>query len=166
MAGGKRRHEQRQVAALPLRLGRSGEAEVLFVTSRRTGRWVLPKGNLMKGVSDARAAAIEAMEEAGVEGHVRKQPVGRYAYWKRRVLSFELFQVDVFLLVVTREDGNWKEKGQRERAWVPLRLASRLVVEPGLQSILRDLRDDESVASLLGSGRADELTGAKSFRAA
>lgn len=166
MAGGKRRNEQRQVAALPLRLGRSGAIEVLLVTSRRTNRWVLPKGNLMKGVSDARAAAIEAREEAGVEGRVRKQPLGHYVYWKRRMLSFELFHVDVFPMAVTREDSAWKEKGERERNWVSLPLATRMVLEPGLQSILRDLADDTSLVTLLGVAHDGEVPRWKGFHAA
>lgn len=153
MSGDKRRSIQRQVAALPLRLNDAGAPEALLVTSRRTRRWVLPKGNLMKDLSDARAAAIEAEEEAGVFGHVRKAPYARYDYWKRRSLSFELCRVDVYLLAVTREDEVWKERGQREREWVSLTLASRMVLEPGLQSIFRDLAKDDAAVDLLGERR-------------
>lgn len=42
--------------------------QVLLITSRDTGRWVLPKGWPMRGRSMAQAALIEAWEEAGVEG--------------------------------------------------------------------------------------------------
>ncbi len=149
MAGRKSRRVQRQVAALPLRVAPSGETEALLVTSRRTQRWVLPKGNLMRGKSEANAAAIEAAEEAGVEGAVRKEPLGSYDYWKRRSLWFELCRVDVFPLIVTAERKAWKEKGERERAWVPLRLASRMVLEPGLQTLLRELAGDEGFARSL-----------------
>ena len=54
-----------QVAALCWRL-RKGRAEVLLVTSRDTGRWVLPKGWPITGLSPQAAAAREAWEEAGV----------------------------------------------------------------------------------------------------
>ena len=56
----------RQVAALPYRIDSSGAAEVMLITSRGTRRWVLPKGNLIKGLDWHQAAAQEAFEEAGV----------------------------------------------------------------------------------------------------
>lgn len=161
MAGQKSRRVQRQVAALPLRVSPSGQTEALLVTSRRTHRWVLPKGNLMKGKSDAKAAAIEAAEEAGVEGSVRKEPLGTYDYWKRRSLWFELCRVDVFPLLVTAERATWKEKGERDRAWVPLKIASRMVLEPGLQSILRDLARDERLVHDLSEDRARPVADAR-----
>ena len=81
---------EEQVAALPLRIGETGAVETLLVTSRGTGRWVLPKGNLMKGVSRAEAAAIEAQEEAGIVGRVVEKPYRRFEYWKRRAFAFHL----------------------------------------------------------------------------
>ena len=36
--------DRRQVAALPLRLSKNGSVEILLVTSRDTGRWIIPKG--------------------------------------------------------------------------------------------------------------------------
>ncbi|HLL59899.1 MAG TPA: NUDIX domain-containing protein, partial [Allosphingosinicella sp.] len=55
-----------QVAALPYRRGADGSVEVLLVTTRGTGRWMVPKGWPMRGKSHAEAAAQEAFEEAGV----------------------------------------------------------------------------------------------------
>ena len=54
-----------QVAALCFRRTDTG-CEVLLVTSRDTGRWVIPKGWPMEGKSSAESAAQEAWEEAGV----------------------------------------------------------------------------------------------------
>ena len=51
-----------------------GTREVLLVTSRDTGRWVIPKGSPMKGWQDREAAAQEAFEEAGVKGKVHRPP--------------------------------------------------------------------------------------------
>jgi 8-oxo-dGTP pyrophosphatase MutT (NUDIX family) len=76
----------RQIASLPYRrVGDSLDApvEVLMVTSRGTGRWVLPKGNAMKGLSAHAAAAQEAFEEAGLEGAICPVPLGDYRYRKQ-----------------------------------------------------------------------------------
>ena len=61
------RSETRQVAALPWRPTDEGR-QILMITSRETRRWVIPKGGRMAGKTDAEAAAVEAMEEAGVQG--------------------------------------------------------------------------------------------------
>ena len=66
-----------QVAALPVK-GKPGKYRVLLVTSRETRRWIIPKGWPMKGRKDHEAAAQEALEEAGVTGHVHKHPMGAY----------------------------------------------------------------------------------------
>ena len=58
----------RQVAALPYRPDPDGNIRVMLITSRETQRWVIPKGNLIKGLRAHEAAAQEAFEEAGVEG--------------------------------------------------------------------------------------------------
>src|SRR5689334_1664160 len=58
-----------QVGALPLRKSRGG-FEVLLISSRETGRWVIPKGWPSKRLSDPNAAAREAKQEAGVTGKI------------------------------------------------------------------------------------------------
>lgn len=73
-----------QIAALPLTVGDDGNVRVLLLTSRETKRWVIPKGWPMKGRKPYEAAAQEALEEAGVIGHTKKNPIGSYVYFKRR----------------------------------------------------------------------------------
>ena len=73
----------RQIAALPVHWDRKGRLRVLMVTSRDTGRWVMPKGWLMDGKKPWRAAKIEALEEAGAVGFVSDKALGRYHYEKR-----------------------------------------------------------------------------------
>ncbi|MGB7917572.1 MAG: NUDIX domain-containing protein, partial [Rhodomicrobium sp.] len=64
---------RRQVAALPLRLAKNGAIEILLVTSRDTGRWIIPKGWTSKRIKDCKAAAREAREEAGVKGKILRE---------------------------------------------------------------------------------------------
>jgi 8-oxo-dGTP pyrophosphatase MutT (NUDIX family) len=55
-----------QVAALPISVDTNGSATVMLVTSRDTGRWLIPKGWPMKGRKPWEPAAQEALEEAGL----------------------------------------------------------------------------------------------------
>ena len=61
----------RQVAALPLRRSKKGALEILLVTSRTTGRWIIPKGWPSKRIKDHKAAAREARQEGGVKGKIK-----------------------------------------------------------------------------------------------
>jgi 8-oxo-dGTP pyrophosphatase MutT (NUDIX family) len=70
-----------QVAALCWRMHRD-RVEVLLITSRNTGRWVLPKGWPTEGLDASASAAKEAWEEAGVTGAVNPAVVGLFGYDK------------------------------------------------------------------------------------
>ena len=58
----------RQIAALPYTTHADGSMQILLITSRDTRRWVIPKGNRIKGLAGHRAAELEAFEEAGIHG--------------------------------------------------------------------------------------------------
>ena len=72
-----------QYAALPYRRKGKSAPEVLLVTSRETGRWIIPKGWPLKGKAPHKAAAREAREEAGVVGKINRRSVGSFSYEKR-----------------------------------------------------------------------------------
>jgi 8-oxo-dGTP pyrophosphatase MutT (NUDIX family) len=127
-----------QIAALPMRAV-DGRIEVCLVTTRETGRWTVPKGWPMKGLSDREAAAVEAEQEAGVTGKVSKKPLGTFDYWKRRLDRFDLVRVTVYRLKVRKELATWKEKGERQVRWMSLEDAATAVDEPGLEAILKGL---------------------------
>jgi 8-oxo-dGTP pyrophosphatase MutT (NUDIX family) len=128
-----------QVAALPVRRTGDGDIEVLLITSRKTNRWIIPKGWPMKGKKRHEAAAQEALEEAGISGHVHKKPLGSYVYWKRRDARSDLCSVEVYQLDVERQMDVFLEKGQRQAIWVDLSEATSLTEEPGLRAILLKL---------------------------
>ena len=129
----------KQVAALPVARDADGALRVLMITSRETRRFIVPKGWPMKNKSDHVAAAIEARDEAGLVGHARKRPIGSYLAWKRREDRFQLVRVKVFLFYVERHLKNWKEKGQRDIAWLAVEDAVTLIDEPGLAAIIESL---------------------------
>ena len=113
---------------------------VLLITSRGTGRWIIPKGWPMEGKTLAGAAAQEAWEEAGVKGQIETQEIGRYRYGKVRERGFAT-QVDVrvFRLNVDTLEDDFPEANERNRTWYAPRHAAELVDEQGLKTILRNL---------------------------
>ena len=134
-----RRPPRLQVAALCTRQGPDG-VEVLVITSRGTGRWILPKGWPMPGRSMAEAAAQEAWEEAGVRGHPEAEPLGRFEARKTTDGGLDLpCLVEVFRISVQDVDDSFPEAGQRRRRWVGAAMAADLVQEPGLKALLRGI---------------------------
>jgi hypothetical protein len=134
-----------QAAALPFRIlpgvaNMAGEAiDVLLVTSRDTGRWVLPKGNIESGETASAAAEREAAEEAGVSGVVAHAALGSYRYAKRDSADDDL-DVTVYALRVREMASDWPERKERERQWFPLKEASDLVEEPELATLIAGFR--------------------------
>jgi 8-oxo-dGTP pyrophosphatase MutT (NUDIX family) len=131
----------KQVAALPLRKKRDKTLEVLLVSSRDTGRWVIPKGWPSKRMSDSAAAAREAKQEAGVTGKISKRIYGHYRYRKIEKESTQLIEVAVYVLWVKKEKKQWREKTERQRTWFDVETASRKVREPKLRALLSALAD-------------------------
>ena len=130
---------RRQVAALPWRNGEHG-LEVLLITSRDTGRWVTPKGGRMDGLTDAEAAAQEALEEAGVEGRIAETPLGEFHYLKRlKRRAPRPCVVAVYPLHVQRELADWQEREERVRRWMTVPEAAAAVEEADLASLIRAL---------------------------
>jgi len=128
---------------------------ILLVTSRENRRWVIPKGNPSSGVVAHAAAAIEAEEEAGVQGLVCPTPLGTYRYRKRQKNGASLMiDVDVFPLAVNRELTAWKEQGERERRWVSLPEAASMVDEPDLSDLIRSFGPSEFKAAARRTGFA------------
>ena len=70
--------DRQQVGALCVRRADDGSQQVLLITSRGSGRWVIPKGWPTKRLKDHKAAAREAEQEAGVLGKVKSKPIGNY----------------------------------------------------------------------------------------
>ncbi|PWE33307.1 NUDIX hydrolase [Maritimibacter sp. 55A14] len=136
---GARKHDVRtQFAALCYRPrdGRKG-IEVLLVTSRESGRWLVPKGWPMDRQTPAAAAAREAYEEAGVLGRMRDEVIGLYSYQKEMVEDALPCVVAVFALEVREVLKDYPEASERKRKWFSARKAAAKVKEPELAEIIR-----------------------------
>lgn len=126
-----------QAAALPWRVGEHGGVEVMLVTSRGTGRWVLPKGWPEKREKLHEAAAREAAEEAGVTGTVARDEAGRFYYGKAMPSGARWrCEVRVFPLHVETQAGTWPESRSRTRRWLSPQEAAALVDEAGLAELI------------------------------
>jgi 8-oxo-dGTP pyrophosphatase MutT (NUDIX family) len=133
-----RRPARIQYAALCYRQRRKrGTVEVLLITSRDTGRWVIPKGWPMTGRRPHAVAMREAFEEAGVRGKARKDSIGHYMYQKGIAPGLKVdCKVQVYALEVDGLCKNFPEKGERDLEWVSFTEAARRVQEPGLKDLL------------------------------
>ena len=133
---------KQQYAALPYRRARDGTLEVMLVTSRKTGRWIVPKGWPAPGKKPCESAAREAIEKAGVIGRISEWPAGRYSHKKRLADgSFVPCAVDVFLLEVQSQLSSWTEQHQRTTNWFNIQEAAKAVREPALSMIIQRLAD-------------------------
>jgi len=120
----------RQAGALPYALV-DGRITFLLITSRRSGKWIFPKGAIEPGYTPWDSAANEALEEAGVSGEIEQVPVGSY----RASIGNDgavLVDVDLYPLLVTQQHDSWREDQQRLRHWATLPEARRLLADRSL----------------------------------
>ena len=126
-----------QYGVIPYRRDDIGRLSILLITSRRTKRWVVPRGNVMPSCTPAEAAAQEAWEEAGILGSVGDDPIGAYDYLKQRKDGSAVpTSVELYPFQVAEQRGDWPEKGQRETRWFDQISAAAAVDEPGLSSLI------------------------------
>ncbi|MEM9584926.1 MAG: NUDIX hydrolase [Pseudomonadota bacterium] len=129
-----------QMAALCHRGAGQGR-EYLLITSRDTGRWIIPKGWPIRGLNSNETALREAWEEAGVKAkELSAEPVGSYHYLKRRADGLEI-PVETLVYSVAVDDlaDDYPEARERTRRWVDAASAAKMVNEAELKSLFRRL---------------------------
>jgi 8-oxo-dGTP pyrophosphatase MutT (NUDIX family) len=137
-----------QVAALCWRRNKAGRLRILLITSRDTGRWVIPKGWPIHGRPGHEAAATEAWEEAGVVGRAEAEAIGSYDYDKIMNDGTALpCTVTVYRLAVQRRTKSFPEAGKRRVRWLRPAKAARLVDEPQLAALLAGFAVDGGPAA-------------------
>ena len=85
----------------------------LLVTTKKRKKWIIPKGDIEKGMTPFESAAEEAYEEAGILGSISVDPLGHYRHGKGARPQY----VQVFLLLVSELYDDWPELDIRARAW-------------------------------------------------
>ncbi|KZM48310.1 NUDIX hydrolase [Labrenzia sp. OB1] len=125
-----------QIAALCVRPSDS-EPEVLLVSTRDTGRLILPKGWPEKDKPAHQTAVIEAYEEAGVVGKAQAKPIGSFRSFKGLSDGLKIrTKVLVFMIRFEKQLEDFPEIGQRRCVWMPLSEAVEAADETPLKRFL------------------------------
>ena len=114
--------------------GRGKQLEVCLITSIKKGRWILPKGINDPGESCHETALKEALEEAGLHGHIVGEPLGSYEDFKWG----SVLRVSVLMMEVTKCDQDWLEDDVRERRWVSPERAAGMLSKPVLRRFVEE----------------------------
>jgi len=123
-----------QVAAIPLRWI-EGAPQVLLVTTRGRGQWIVPKGWPLGDYPDCESARREAFEEAGVTGRIETYSLGSFEYWKGEGKKRAFFEAHAFALHVDEVLTDWPERKARTRCWFTVQNAANLV-RPDLSALI------------------------------
>jgi 8-oxo-dGTP pyrophosphatase MutT (NUDIX family) len=92
--------------------------EFLLVNTNGGGKWTFPKGDPAPGMSHSQAAEREALEEAGVRGHIEPRHFHVYIHSKGvfwRPPGVQEFVIKAFLLEVEQADR--PEEDMRNPTW-------------------------------------------------
>lgn len=135
LASSEKRDVRTQFGALCYRI-QGDKVQVLLVTSRGTGRWIIPKGWPIDGATPAEAALQEAWEEGGVEGKIMGNALGIFSYVKEDDGTQMPCVVAVFPVKVQALKSKFPEAGQRKRKWVSRRKAAEMLDDPELRQIV------------------------------
>lgn len=120
---------------LAFRVDAKGRVEFLLITSRKRGRWTIPKGVVGLKLNSRATARIEAHEEAGISGKLSREPVGTYTHRK----WYATCRVHVYLMKVTTRDAAWPERAMRKRKWFPADVALDVIERKSLRKLLKDV---------------------------
>ncbi|CAK9166183.1 unnamed protein product [Ilex paraguariensis] len=104
--------------------------EVLMISSPKRDDLVFPKGGWEDDETVEEAACREALEEAGVRGILKENPLGMWEFRsksKQDMCSLEGgCRGYMFALEVTEELDVWPEQGDRDRKWLVIKEAFKL----------------------------------------
>ncbi|WP_242650938.1 NUDIX hydrolase [Yoonia tamlensis] len=125
-----------QVAALCHREGDAG-TEVMLVSSS-SGRWILPKGWPIDGLTACEAAKQEAWEEGGVKKAAANNASAQSFLGQKRFDNGSVIpcEVKVFSFKVKKLSDNYPESERRDRIWATPARAAELVDDPGLKALI------------------------------
>jgi len=126
----------KQIAGLPLTIQPDGTMSVWLITSRGSGRWIIPKGNPIRGLLNHQVAEREVLEEAGLVGRSSADILGEFIFQKSSIKC----HISVYPVWVERELKIWPEQGQRQVLRCELEQAISLAASPGLSQILKNMQ--------------------------
>ena len=126
-----------QSAAIPFRLDEASRLSLLLITSRRKGRWVLPKGTV-SGMLPHASAAREAFAEGRRDRLNRGNTIRDILSAKEgRIWGAIDIPVHTFPMRVTVELQTWLEIDFRQRQWILAGQIIDMVKSAELRSLLQ-----------------------------
>lgn len=125
-----------QIAALPVQFAGDGSLHLYLVTSRGSGRWIIPKGNPIPGLAPHEVAAQEAFEEAGLVGRVIPVCVGTFEFDRSRRIEESNCLVDVYPMLVEKQVTKFDEQRQRKVLRCDLETALSMVTSQPLAALI------------------------------
>ena len=129
-----------QVAAVCYRR-RGTELEFLLVNTNGGGKWTFPKGDPAPEMSHSQAAEREALEEAGVRGHIEPRHFHVYIHSKGvfwRNPGVQEFVIKAFLLEV--EKAVHPEEEMRNPTWYSPEEARKILAKGREVKYARELQ--------------------------
>ena len=130
---------QHKIGAIPFVI-KDGRIALLFVTSKRKGRWIFPKGNATKGESHNKASRREAFEEAGVRGRVFADFPITTIIGKASKPASQKTAVTYYPLLVNTQYDKFPEAKKRERHWILLENAENITAHEDYLNLIRQFR--------------------------
>ncbi|VTZ48902.1 NUDIX hydrolase [Methylocella tundrae] len=126
-----------QYGALPYRFTAAGTLEILLITTKRSKRWIIPKGDPIKGLKPPKSAAREAFEEAGIRGSIAEKSIGSFRFQKTlEGAPNQLCDVKLYPLNVKQQMKDWPEASHRSVRWFAPAEAQAAVNDVGLQTLI------------------------------
>lgn len=132
----ERDQELHQIGALPILINPDGGIDVCLITTRGGSRWIIPKGNPIRGLAPHEVAAQEALEEAGLVGSAEQHCIGTFTFDRHRGGRETNCSVDVYALKVEHQLATWDEMEQRSVLRCNLATALSLVSAPNLAALI------------------------------
>ncbi len=126
---------EHRVGAIPFDI-RNEQIALLFVTSQRRGRWILPKGLIQSGESHKQCCKREAFEEAGVSGEFFRDYPITVGVGKATGKSVQYIAVTYYPLLVNQQAKKWPEDENRQRHWALLENAMRLTDREDMRQVI------------------------------
>ena len=128
----------KKVGVIPFQIT-DGNITVLLVTSIRTKRWILPKGNLKSNESRKKGCLREAFEEAGIDGKILKDFPITMVMPDKTVSKGEI-PVIFYPMLVENQAETWPEQDRRERKWMPLDAALAEIPSKDILNVLQHFK--------------------------
>lgn len=124
-----------QSSVIPYRM-RDGKPEILVIASSKKNHLVVPKGIKEPGLTPRESAAMEALEEAGIEGEIGDVELGSYTCEKwGATCTVSVYPMKVTHVIRKKE---WEES-HRGRSWVSPEKAGRKLRQKALRPLVKKL---------------------------